>query len=348
MEEVPSHVHSRPIVPDVLSRQHEHRSGLIWNGNHKTCYIDLQCRRFGRKCYSMAPRRLVEIIDRTGYKVKEEPLEAWILRAFTGSETDDNLILCAHGFIFLLIDGHMLSDFSGNLVHWRLRVRDGHAVAAEALSYPSDEYIRWYRGITRVYIGNPVNRDTHSHGYQPTSMFQEMDDMTSVVIQEPPSSLSQMAVFAKKVQTIIHRGARRHLGRGAGGGRPPVPPAPERHEHVDPDHVEVEKGEGSRSGQPTVDLFDSPNLDMPSFSLGLTPVSQSLPSGFGTSQTPPLPSLGFPSFQAPHSTSYVFSTGSSTPHQPISQASSSDKEERADDMVGVQHYGFEHRVGRRL
>ncbi|KAI5681617.1 hypothetical protein M9H77_02845 [Catharanthus roseus] len=34
------------------------------------------------------------------YKVKKEPLEAWILRAFTGSETDDDLILCARGFLF--------------------------------------------------------------------------------------------------------------------------------------------------------------------------------------------------------------------------------------------------------
>ncbi|KAI5667153.1 hypothetical protein M9H77_17006 [Catharanthus roseus] len=124
MEEVPAHVHPGLIVPDVLLRQHEHRSGLIWSGNHKTCYTDLQCRRFGRnifQCSSTAPRRLVEIIDRTshfsGYKVKKEPLKAWILRVFTSSETDDDLILHARGFIFLLIGGHMLPEFSGNLVH---------------------------------------------------------------------------------------------------------------------------------------------------------------------------------------------------------------------------------------
>ncbi|KAI5674124.1 hypothetical protein M9H77_14488 [Catharanthus roseus] len=112
MEEVPAHVHPGPIVIDVLSRQHEYRSGLIWSGDRETCYTDLQCRRFGRnlfQCHSAAPRRLVEIIDRTGhfsgYKVKKEPLEAWILRAFTDSETDDDLIL------------HMLPDLSGNLVH---------------------------------------------------------------------------------------------------------------------------------------------------------------------------------------------------------------------------------------
>ncbi|KAI5655531.1 hypothetical protein M9H77_32718 [Catharanthus roseus] len=167
-----------------------------------------------------------------------------------------------------------------------------------------------------------------------TSMLQGVDDMASVVIQEPPSSPSQMALFAKKVQTIIRRcmpshhcprehvadrsargvksGARRRPGRRAGGGCPPVAPAPKRH-----DHVEVERGEESGSGQPP-----------------------SLPSGSGTSQTPLLPGLGFASFQAPHSTSYGFfgfwappppgTADSSTPHQPISQ-----------------HYGFRHRVGKK-
>ncbi|KAI5657321.1 hypothetical protein M9H77_26114 [Catharanthus roseus] len=167
---------------------------------------------------------------------------------------------------------------------WRLRVRDGLAVAAEALSYPSDEYIRWYRGITR------------------TSMLQEVDDMASVVIREPSSSPSQMALFAKKVQTIIRRcmvfigstlgctpsqqdiqqtfsvqplrrrprehvpdrgargvkrGARRHPGRETGGGRPPVPPALERHEHVDPSYAVVKRGEGSGSAQPFGEPFDN-------------------------------------------------------------------------------------------
>ncbi|KAI5668350.1 hypothetical protein M9H77_18203 [Catharanthus roseus] len=78
----------------------------------------------------------------------------------------------------------------------------------------------------------------------------------------------------------VKRSARRQPGRGAGGGRPTVPSFLHRHEHVDPGHVEVERGEGFGGGQPT----------------------------------------------------------------PISPASSSDKEERADDMDGVQHYGFGHRV----
>ncbi|KAI5657296.1 hypothetical protein M9H77_26089 [Catharanthus roseus] len=60
MEEVLAHVHPGPILPHVLSRQHEHRSGLIWSGDHETCFIDFQCRRFGLnlfQCYSTAPRR---------------------------------------------------------------------------------------------------------------------------------------------------------------------------------------------------------------------------------------------------------------------------------------------------
>ncbi|KAI5658545.1 hypothetical protein M9H77_27338 [Catharanthus roseus] len=156
----------------------------------------------------------------------------------------------------------------------------------------------------------------------------------------------------------VKRGARRQPGRGVGGGRPPVPLFPGRHEHVDPGYVEVERGEGSRGGQPEhVDPFDSPNLGIHSFSLGLTTPSQSLPSGSETLQMPPPFGLGFTPFQSPYSTSFGFSgfrappppgiAGSFTPHQPISQASSSDEEERTDDMNVVQHYEFGHRVGKK-
>ncbi|KAI5682869.1 hypothetical protein M9H77_04097 [Catharanthus roseus] len=121
--------------------------------------------------------------------------------------------------------------------------------------------------------------------------------------------------------------------------------------------VEVERVEGSGGGQPTIDPFDSPNLDIPSFSLGLTQPSQSLPSGSKILQMPPPPVLRFAPFQSPQSTSFGVSrfrappppgtAGSSTPHQPISQASSSDEEERMDDIDIVQHYGFGHRVGKK-
>ncbi|KAI5666787.1 hypothetical protein M9H77_16640 [Catharanthus roseus] len=189
-----------------------------------------------------------------------------------------------------------------------------------------------------------------------------------VAIREPPSYLSQIVAVMKKVQTIIRRcmvsiggtlgctpsqydiqatfpvqpsrrrprehvpdqgalgvkrGARRHPGRGAGAGRLLVPPAPQRQEHVDPGPAMVERGEGSGSGQQYVDPFDSPHLDMPFYSLGLTPDPQSLPSGFGTSQMPPTP------------------TGSWTPQQLISQASSSNKEEGQDALYRG------HRVGKK-
>ncbi|KAI5666053.1 hypothetical protein M9H77_15906 [Catharanthus roseus] len=121
----------------------------------------------------------------------------------------------------------------------------------------------------------------------------------------------------------VKRGARRHPGRGAGAGRPHVPPAPQRQEHVDPGPAVVERSEGSGGSQHYVDPFDSPHLDMPSYSLGLTPDPQSLPSG---SEAAP-PPLG--------------TTGASTPHQAISQASSSDEEEGQDAL------GRGHRVGKK-
>ncbi|KAI5652387.1 hypothetical protein M9H77_29574 [Catharanthus roseus] len=245
---------------------------------------------------------------------------------------------------------------------WRLRVRDGPAVATAALSYPSDEYIRWYKGITRVYIGNTANRDTCLHGYQPAGVDHRMMCKFLCIshdIQETfPMQLSRRRPrghVPDRGARRVNRGAQRHPGRGAGGGRPLVPPAPQRHEHVD--LAVVERGEGSGSGQPYDDPFDNPNLDMPSYSLGLTPASHPHPSRSWTSQMPPVPGLGFASFQSPHSTAYGFSgfrappppgTASSlTPHQPISQASSSDEEEWQDDMEGAQPLGFEHHVGKK-
>ncbi|KAI5659327.1 hypothetical protein M9H77_28120 [Catharanthus roseus] len=377
MEEVPAHVHPGPIVPDVLSKHHEHRSGLIWSGDCETAVeigdSHISPDMWGSVNNTAGCTGTVRFRDRR-YKVKKEPLEAWILRVFAGSETDDDLILRSWIYFFIWLPYYDRALVPSNL--WRAEVA---LICYEIVEYHypervmrqfaraqmvRDAYIRWY---TRVYIGNPANRDTCSHGYQPagvetddgkflcilTFMLQEVDDMASVAIREPPSSPSQMAAIMKKVQTII----RPCMVSIEGGGRPPIPSAPQRQEHLDPGPAVVEKGEGSGSGQPYVDPFDSPNLDMPSFSLGLTPTSQPHPSGSGILQIPPAPSLEFASFQSPHSSAYRFSgfrappppstAGSSTPHQLISQASSSDEEERQDDMDGVQALSFGHRAGKK-
>ncbi|KAI5654520.1 hypothetical protein M9H77_31707 [Catharanthus roseus] len=83
--------------------------------------------------------------------------------------------------------------------------------------------------------------------------------------------------------------------------------------------------------------------------LGLTPDSQSLPIGSGTSQMPPAPGLGFTAFQSAAYGSSGFqappspgTAGSLTPHQPISQASSSDEEEGQDAL------GRGHRVEKKI
>ncbi|KAI5678502.1 hypothetical protein M9H77_09452 [Catharanthus roseus] len=80
-----------------------------------------------------------------------------------------------------------------------------------------------------------------------------------------------------------------------------------------PHPVVVERGEGSGGGQHYVDPFDSPHLDMPSYSLGLTPDPKSLPSGSGTSQMPPAPNSGFTAFQSPNPSAYGFGRFSAPP-----------------------------------
>ncbi|KAI5681433.1 hypothetical protein M9H77_02661 [Catharanthus roseus] len=158
-------------------------------------------------------------------------------------------------------------------------------------------------------------------------MLQEVHDMASAAIREPPSSPSQIvAHVADQGARGFQRGARRHSGRG---GCSPVTPAPQRQEHVDPHPIVVERSEGSGGGQHYIDSFDSPHLDMLSYSLGLTLDPKSLPRESGTSQMPPAPSSGFTAFQSPNPSAYEFgrfsappppgTAGASTPHQPISQ-----------------------------
>ncbi|KAI5667002.1 hypothetical protein M9H77_16855 [Catharanthus roseus] len=360
MEEVLAHVHPGPIVPDVLTRQHEHRSGLIWSGDHKMCFTDLQCRRFGRseegtlgsldfESFVWLPYHDRDLVPSDLWRV-EVPLICYEI--YIPDICDTRLDL--HRIQLRGNDhtywGAQHASHVETWHQWRLRVRDGLALAVEILLYPNDEYIRWYRGITQ------------------TSMLQEVDDMASVTIIRrftvsvgdtlgcTPSQHDIQQIFSVQLSCRrprehvpdrgargVNRGARRQSGHGVRGGRPPVPPFPSRPGHADPEHVEiergegsghVERGEGSRGGHPPIDPFECPNLDRPSFSLGLTQPSQS----------PASTSLGFSSFRAPPPPG---TASSSTPHQPVSQASSSDKEERRDDTDDVQHLRFGYRVGKR-
>ncbi|KAI5641601.1 hypothetical protein M9H77_07584 [Catharanthus roseus] len=140
---------------------------------------------------------------------------------------------------------------------WRLHIRDGLALAVEVLSYLNDKYIRWYREITRVYIGNLANRNTRSVGYRlagvaiqmMTSMLHEVADMASV-----PSRRRPREPLPDRGARGVKRGARRLPGRGARDGHPPIPPFPGKLGHADPGH-EVERDEGSEGGLPPIDPY---------------------------------------------------------------------------------------------
>ncbi|KAI5672365.1 hypothetical protein M9H77_12729 [Catharanthus roseus] len=145
---------------------------------------------------------------------------------------------------------------------WRLRVRDGPAVAFAALSYPCDEYIRWYRGITR-----PAGMDrrmmwrfgSHVHLIHrwPRCMVSIEGTLGCTPLQHDiratfpvqSSRRSHREHVPDRGARGVEKGARRHPGRGAGGGRPPIPPVPQRQEHVDLGPAVVQRGEGSSSGQ---------------------------------------------------------------------------------------------------
>ncbi|KAI5652513.1 hypothetical protein M9H77_29700 [Catharanthus roseus] len=218
--------------------------------------------------------------------------------------------------------------------------------------------------ITLVYIGNPANHDTQTIGYQPEIVnrwMMEVDDMATGVLERPPSSPTQFASFAKKVQTIIRRcmvsigstlgctlsqhsiqqtfpvqPSRRHprkpvLKRGAHGvkrGARRLPPARHVKDALLPLLIWANED------------IQNPNVEEREFGFGATCAVTSkwighLPSGTVGS-----------SFQAPSSPGIA---GLSTPHMPISYASLSDSDEhddeRTDDVTPTQQLGFGHHVG---
>ncbi|KAI5661598.1 hypothetical protein M9H77_20921 [Catharanthus roseus] len=363
MEEVPAHVHSGPIVPDILSRQHEHRSGLIWSGDHEMCFTDLQCRRFGHNLFSATVRLPAVVHGNFGGRTTDRGslslstdlgvvmytcITALADYGCSGRPSCSSLRYMCTSFDYIQLPTQTLVTYrdqldfmpSDQIVEYNYPGRvmrqfaraqyipdacdtrlDLHRIQLRGVTTVTGGHSMlaiWYWGITGVYIDNPANYNTRSHGYQPagvdkwmmTSMLQEVDDMASVLIQEPPSSPSQMVVFAKKVQTIIselsNRRPREHVpDRGARGVK--------RGAHRQP-------GRGVGGGRPLAAFSRQTRTCRPWACKG--------GEGF---RAPPPPSIA----------------GSSTPHQPISQTSSSDEEERTDDMDVVQHYGFRDRIGKK-
>ncbi|KAI5665920.1 hypothetical protein M9H77_15773 [Catharanthus roseus] len=122
---------------------------------------------------------------------------------------------------------------------WRQQIIDGLVLPVEDLSSPRNDYIRWYRDITQVYIGNLARCDTQTIGYQPVGGRGHTNP--------------------------------RHGGEGGGGSG--------------------KRGRGDQEFDVPGDPFDSPDLDALSFSLYLTPFTQSHPSGSSKSYVSP-PSTG--------------------------------------------------------
>ncbi|KAI5673971.1 hypothetical protein M9H77_14335 [Catharanthus roseus] len=189
MEEVQAHVHPVLIVPDVLTRQHEHRSGLIWSVDHKTrlCTTALGGARPDRGSPShtsdlgLVMYPCIAASATSAYSAR--PSRYW----------------CDMVHIFLWLPYHDRGLVPFDL--WRVEVP---LICYEIMEYHRPGCVMHQFAVsdnTRVYIGNPANRDTRTVGYQPARVNRRMmkvDDMATGVIQGLPSSPTQIASFAKK------------------------------------------------------------------------------------------------------------------------------------------------------
>ncbi|KAI5681552.1 hypothetical protein M9H77_02780 [Catharanthus roseus] len=187
---------------------------------------------------------------------------------------------------------------------------------------------------------------------------EEVDDMATRVIQGPPSSPTQITSFVKKVQTIICRCMPSRF----------CPRSPYR-------TVVLVELRGA-----LIDCLVAGHVEAALLSLLIrvdkdmqapdVEERESHPNGLGTSYAPPSPGtvsssilepsplgLGFSSFQAPPPPGIVGSSfqappppstvGSSTLHMSISYASSSDSDERTNDVTPAQQLGFSYRVAKK-
>ncbi|KAI5659576.1 hypothetical protein M9H77_28369 [Catharanthus roseus] len=101
-------------------------------------------------------------------------------------------------------------------------------------------------------------------------------------------------------------------------------------------------GHGNLGFDVPSDPFHSLDLDAPTFSLDLTPLAQSHPSGSSISYVPP-PSTGGISYAPPP----PGTLGLSVLHMPIFYASCSDSNELTDNVTPAQQLGFGHHIGKK-
>ncbi|KAI5681249.1 hypothetical protein M9H77_02476 [Catharanthus roseus] len=133
IEEVPAHVHLGLIVPDVLTRQHEHRSGLIWSGDHETCFTDLQCRCFGRNLFQS-----YSTASYSGVSLSRACDASFALAQHIPNACDTRLDL--HRTQLRGNDHTYWRTQHASHVEvwhqWRLRIRDGPVLAVESPHHP--------------------------------------------------------------------------------------------------------------------------------------------------------------------------------------------------------------------
>ncbi|KAI5671895.1 hypothetical protein M9H77_12259 [Catharanthus roseus] len=215
MEEVPAHVHPDATVPDVLIRQHEHRClcratlggahqigrALVYFKLGLVCvflyyvlndrHVELDpCAPLGAMwCTSFDLSQLLTHVlltyrDQLNFIPSDQPVPA---------ACDTRLIL--HRLQLKGNDHTYWATEQATHVEvwnqWRQYIRDGLLLPIEDLSSPRDDYIRWYRDFTRVYIDNLACCDTQTFEYQlagvkkrmMTSILQEVDDMTTRVLE---------------------------------------------------------------------------------------------------------------------------------------------------------------------
>ncbi|KAI5657755.1 hypothetical protein M9H77_26548 [Catharanthus roseus] len=215
MEEVPAHVHPDPIVPDVLSRQHEHRSGLIWSRDHETT----------------VPGRL---------------LRTWIFvytvvhDSFGGARQIGGALVLLQIWAWLRIPAlrpQLITDVQADpLAPFGAICLYGSLILTTSMLQELDDMAS-VTIIRRcmVSLGGTLGCTPSQHDIQQTFPLQ-------------PSRRRPREHVPDQGARGVKKGTCRQPGRGASGGHPPIPPFLDRHEHVDPGHTEVERGEGSGAG----------------------------------------------------------------------------------------------------